>query len=108
VLRVRNGTPPGSDADQPNVAFGSNSTNAIRVLLRCTSVAPRKRQSATKKRPVVKGHFQTHALQQSRGSVEIGGSGIQLIEQLLRLFQIERIKAFAEPAVDRSEKLASP
>ena len=31
----------------------------------------------------------------------------QLIEQRLRLFQIERVEAFSEPAVDRSEKLAS-
>jgi hypothetical protein len=30
----------------------------------------------------------------------------QLVEQHLRLFQIERVEAFGEPAVDRSEKLA--
>jgi hypothetical protein len=33
-------------------------------------------------------------------------SGVQLIEQRLRLFQIERVEAFSEPAVDRSEKIA--
>jgi hypothetical protein len=31
----------------------------------------------------------------------------QLVEQSLRLLQIERVEAFGEPAVDRSEKLAS-
>jgi hypothetical protein len=31
----------------------------------------------------------------------------QLIEQRLRLFQIERVEAFGEPAVDRSEQFAS-
>ena len=31
----------------------------------------------------------------------------QLLDQRLRLFQIKRIEAFSEPAVDRSEKLAS-
>jgi hypothetical protein len=31
----------------------------------------------------------------------------QLVEQRLGLFQVERIKAFGEPAVDRREKLAS-
>ena len=31
----------------------------------------------------------------------------QLVEQRLRLFQIERVEAFGEPAVDRSEKIAS-
>ena len=30
----------------------------------------------------------------------------QLVEQRLRLFQIERVEAFGEPAVDRSEKIA--
>ena len=30
----------------------------------------------------------------------------QLVKQRLRLFQIERVKPFGEPAVDRSEKLA--
>jgi hypothetical protein len=34
-------------------------------------------------------------------------SSCQLIEQHLRLLQIERIKALGKPAVDRSEKLAS-
>ena len=32
--------------------------------------------------------------------------GAQLIEQRLSLLQIERIKPFGEPAVDRSEKFA--
>ena len=31
---------------------------------------------------------------------------MQLIEQPLGLFQIERVKTFIEPAVDRSEKFA--
>jgi hypothetical protein len=31
----------------------------------------------------------------------------QLVEQRLRLFQIERIEALGKPAIDRSEKLAS-
>ena len=31
----------------------------------------------------------------------------QLVEQNLGLFQVERVKPFGEPAVDRSEKLAS-
>ena len=44
-----------------------------------------------------RGHFQTHALQQSRGSVEIAGSGIQLIEQCLGLLQIECV----EPSVNQ-------
>ena len=33
-------------------------------------------------------------------------SGMQLPEQLLSLFQIQRVKAFGEPAVNRSEKIA--
>jgi hypothetical protein len=33
-------------------------------------------------------------------------SSDQLIEQRLGLFQIARVEAFGEPAVDRSEKLA--
>ena len=33
-------------------------------------------------------------------------SSDQLIEQRLRLFQIERIEPFGEPAVDRSKKIA--
>ena len=41
-----------------------------------------------------------------RGRFEITGlSGAQLTEQCLRLLQIERVKAFGEPAVDRSEKI---
>ena len=35
------------------------------------------------------------------------GSGVQLIEQGLGLLQIERVEAFSEPAVDRSEKITS-
>jgi hypothetical protein len=31
----------------------------------------------------------------------------QLVEQNLGLFQVERVKPFGKPAVDRSEKLAS-
>ena len=31
----------------------------------------------------------------------------QLVEQNLGLFQVERVKPFGNPAVDRSEKLAS-
>ena len=31
---------------------------------------------------------------------------MQLIEQRLGLLQIERVEAFGEPAIDRSEKLA--
>jgi len=31
---------------------------------------------------------------------------VQLIKQRLRLLEIERIEAFGEPAVDRSEKIA--
>ena len=34
-------------------------------------------------------------------------SGAQLVEECLGLLQIERVEAFSEPAVDRSEKLAS-
>ena len=33
-------------------------------------------------------------------------SSCQFIEQRLGLFQIERVEAFSEPAVDRSEKIA--
>src|ERR1019366_3268771 len=33
-------------------------------------------------------------------------SGVQLVEQRLSLLQIERVKTFGEPAVDRSEKIA--
>ena len=33
-------------------------------------------------------------------------SGVQLIKQRLRLFQIERVEAFGKPSVDRSKKLA--
>jgi hypothetical protein len=33
-------------------------------------------------------------------------SGAQLVEERLGLCQIERVKAFGEPAVDRSEKIA--
>jgi hypothetical protein len=35
-------------------------------------------------------------------------SGVQLIEQRLGLFQIKRIEALSEPAIDRSEKIAGP
>jgi hypothetical protein len=35
------------------------------------------------------------------------GSRRQSVEQRLSLFQIARVKPFGEPAVDRSEKLAS-
>src|SRR5271155_4477312 len=34
-------------------------------------------------------------------------SGMQLIQQRLRLLQIERVEAFGEPAVDRSEQFTS-
>ena len=34
-------------------------------------------------------------------------SGAQLIEQLLRLLQIERVEAFGKPAKDRSGRFAS-
>ena len=34
-------------------------------------------------------------------------SSRQLLQQRLGLFQVERIEPFGEPAVDRSEKLAS-
>jgi hypothetical protein len=33
-------------------------------------------------------------------------SVVQLVEQGLSLFQVARVEAFAEPAVDRREKLA--
>ena len=33
-------------------------------------------------------------------------SGVLLIEQRLRFLQIERVEAFGEPAIDRSEKRA--
>ena len=33
-------------------------------------------------------------------------SGVQLVEQRLRLLQIERVEAFGEPAIDRGEKIA--
>ena len=33
-------------------------------------------------------------------------SGVQVVEQGLGLFQIERVEAFGEPAIDRSEKIA--
>ena len=33
-------------------------------------------------------------------------SGIQLVEQRLGLLQVERVEAFGEPAIDRSEKIA--
>jgi hypothetical protein len=34
-------------------------------------------------------------------------SGVQLIEQRFGLHQVERIEAFGEPAVDRSEKITA-
>ena len=43
----------------------------------------------------------------SRGAMFGAVAKLQLIEQSLSLFQIERVKAFGEPAVDRSEKIAS-
>lgn len=33
-------------------------------------------------------------------------SGVQLTEQSFGLFEIERVEAFSEPAVDRGEKIA--
>jgi hypothetical protein len=33
-------------------------------------------------------------------------TGAELIKQRLRLLQIERVKAFGEPTIDRSEKIA--
>jgi len=35
-------------------------------------------------------------------------SGVQLVEQGLGLLQIERVEAFGEPAIDRSEQFANP
>ena len=51
------------------------------------SVAPQKRQLATKVRRVVKGHFQSHALQQSRGSVEIAGQAFSSSSNALASFR---------------------
>ena len=34
-------------------------------------------------------------------------SSREFVQQLLRFFQIERVEALGEPAVDRSEKIAS-
>jgi len=42
----------------------------------------------------------------ARGGAWSIWSGVQLVQQGLGLFQIERVEAFGEPAVDRSEKLA--
>ena len=39
------------------------------------------------------------------GSKQADDSRRQLFEQRLGLFQIERVEAFGEPAVDRSEKI---
>jgi hypothetical protein len=44
----------------------------------------------------------THALQQKFGH-QNSLSVVQLVEQRLGLLQIERVEAFNEPAVDRSE-----
>ena len=49
--------------------YGSIAPNAARVLQQRMSVAPRKRQLATKVRRVVKGQEETHALQQNQGDL---------------------------------------
>jgi hypothetical protein len=53
------------------------------------------------------GHFQTHALQQRRASVEIAGGHLAHRATRLSLLQIARVKPFRKPALDRSEKLAA-
>ncbi len=35
-------------------------------------------------------------------------SGVQLVEQRLCLLQVERVEAFSEPAIGRSEKIVGP
>jgi len=40
------------------------------------------------------------------GKLRSGASLCQLVQLRLRLLQIERVEAFGEPAVDRSEQLA--
>jgi hypothetical protein len=54
-----------------NDCLGSFTSNAVRALQRRMSVAPRKRQSATKMIAVVKGQFRTHAPQQKRISFRL-------------------------------------
>src|SRR5262245_50760329 len=49
------------------------------------------------------GQKRTHVLQQ----MTFGSSREQFVQQRLRLFQIGRVEAFSEPAVYRSEQLAS-
>jgi hypothetical protein len=39
-------------------------------------------------------------------AVTFSGSRRQLVEQVLGFFQIERVEAFGEPTIDRSEKIA--
>src|SRR5207344_1550788 len=51
--------------------------------------------------PIIRGTSRYPARARSRASIR------QLVEQRLGLFQIERLEAFGEPAVDRSEKIAS-
>jgi TonB family protein len=63
-----------------------------------------------------KGNVVSSRIEKSSGSTVLDDEALamvkplsngQLIKQLLSFFQIERVKSLSEPAVDRSEKLAS-
>jgi len=60
----------------------------------------------SKLRSVAMGHEQTHAVQQKSGGFKVCLSSVQVVKQDLRLFQIERVEAFGEPVIDRSEQIA--
>ena len=45
------------------------------------------------------------AIRRLRGRFEIGCQACQLLQQQLGLLQVERIKSFGEPAVDRRKKI---
>jgi hypothetical protein len=49
---------------------------------------------------------ETHALQKKSERFRNSVSGVQLVEQGFSLIELERIEAFGEPALDRSEKSA--
>jgi hypothetical protein len=69
--------------------------------------APKNDQRIAAPRLVAMGQEETHAPQQKSEPFELlHRSGVQLVEQRLSLFQIERVEAFGEPAENRSEKLA--
>jgi hypothetical protein len=74
----------GADVSQPNARSASKSIR--RIVLG---------------KPIIRGTSRYRARARSRASIR------QLVEQRLGVLQIERVEAFGEPAIDRSEQFAN-